>query len=348
MSANKTEKPTPKKLKDAAQKGKSFKSKDLVISCLIFLGCLYLTNYINFTAIIDVWANTLKNNHRITPLNYTFVLLFSALKIFLPFLFLCILIIMLTTMAQTGFKIATKVLKLDFNTLNPINGIKKIFNIRTIKGFIKTFLFILVFFIVTYIYWGNNKKIIFAQIYLNIQDVFLVWKTLLIDFIVILLLSSIIVLILDSVAEYFIHIKDLKMDKNEVKREHKEQEGNPEIKSKRKELHVEILSEQVKRDIKSSKFMIANPTHVIIGIYLNPQIVAIPMVSVLEKNQRALAARAYAEKEGVLVIENIALARRIYNTHQLYSFINLEEIGEIIKILSWLQKVENEWDSEVT
>lgn len=94
--------------------------------------------------------------------------------------------------------------------------------------------------------------------------------------------------------------------------------------------------------------MIANPTHVIIGIYLNPQIVAIPMVSVLEKNQRALAARAYAEKEGVPVIENIALARLIYNTHQLYSFINLEEIGEIIKILSWLQKVENEWDREVT
>ncbi|WP_119712446.1 EscU/YscU/HrcU family type III secretion system export apparatus switch protein [Arsenophonus endosymbiont of Aleurodicus floccissimus] len=45
----------------------------------------------------------------------------------------------------------------------------------------------------------------------------------------------IIVLILDSVAEYFIHVKDLKMDKNEVKREHKEQEGNPEIKLNQKE-----------------------------------------------------------------------------------------------------------------
>lgn len=39
------------------------------------------------------------------------------------------------------------------------------------------------------------------------------------------------------------------------------------------------------------------------------------------------------------MIENIVLARRIYNTHQLYSFINLEEIGEVIKILSWLQKL---------
>ncbi|MFV9997370.1 MAG: EscU/YscU/HrcU family type III secretion system export apparatus switch protein [Arsenophonus endosymbiont of Dermacentor nuttalli] len=346
MSTNKTEKPTPKKLKDAAQKGKSFKSKDLVISCLFFLGCLYLTNYINFTTIIDILLNTLKNNHSITPLNYTFILFFTALKIFLPFLFLCILIIMLTTMMQTGFKIATKLLKLDFNNLNPINGIKKIFSIRTIKDFIKTLFFILIFFIVSYIYWDNNKKVIFTQIYLNVEDILLVWKELVSDFIIILLLSSIVVLILDSLAEYFIHIKDLKMDKNEVKREHKEQEGNPEVKSKRKQLHVEILSEQVKRDIKNSKFMITNPTHIIIGIYLNPKIVAIPLVSVLEKNQRALAARAYAEKEGVPVIENVALARRIYNTHQLYSFISLEEIGEIIKILNWLQKLENEWDSE--
>ncbi|WGM06480.1 EscU/YscU/HrcU family type III secretion system export apparatus switch protein [Arsenophonus nasoniae] len=196
-----------------------------------------------------------------------------------------------------------------------------------------------------HIFIGIIIKNYFSQIYLNIESVFIVWKELVSNFIIILLLSSFIILILDAVAEYFIHIKDLKMDKNEVKREYKEQEGNPEIKSKRKELHVEILSEQVKSDIESSKFMIANPTHIIIGIYLNPQIVAIPMVSVLETNQRALAARAYAEKEGVPVIENIVLARRIYNTHQLYSFINLEEIGEVIKILSWLQKVENEWDN---
>nr|WP_119712444.1 EscU/YscU/HrcU family type III secretion system export apparatus switch protein [Arsenophonus endosymbiont of Aleurodicus floccissimus] len=90
MSANKTEKPTPKKLKDAVQKGKSFKSKDFVISCLIFSCYLYLTNYINFTAIIDILANTLKNNHRITALNYTFILLFIALKVFLPFFFMYI------------------------------------------------------------------------------------------------------------------------------------------------------------------------------------------------------------------------------------------------------------------
>ncbi|EFI3535902.1 flagellar biosynthesis protein FlhB, partial [Escherichia coli] len=47
--------------------------------------------------------------------------------------------------------------------------------------------------------------------------------------------SMIIVLIFDFIAEYFLFMKDMKMDKQEVKREYKEQEGNPEIKSKRRE-----------------------------------------------------------------------------------------------------------------
>ncbi len=58
--------------------------------------------------------------------------------------------------------------------------------------------------------------------------------------------SMIIVLIFDFIAEYFLFMKDMKMDKQEVKREYKEQEGNPEIKSKRRERHQEILSEQLK------------------------------------------------------------------------------------------------------
>ncbi|VEB55025.1 virulence associated secretory protein [Salmonella enterica subsp. enterica] len=51
----------------------------------------------------------------------------------------------------------------------------------------------------------------------------------------------------------------MKMDKEEVKREMKEQEGNPEVKSKRREVHMEILSEQVKSDIENSRLIVCQP-----------------------------------------------------------------------------------------
>ncbi|MGK2888119.1 MAG: EscU/YscU/HrcU family type III secretion system export apparatus switch protein [Candidatus Malihini olakiniferum] len=57
---------------------------------------------------------------------------------------------------------------------------------------------------------------------------------------------ALLVFVLDALAEYFLHIRDLKMDKQEVKREFKEQDGDPEIKSQRKELHTELLSEKNK------------------------------------------------------------------------------------------------------
>ena len=67
----------------------------------------------------------------------------------------------------------------------------------------------------------------------------------------------------------------------------------------------------------------------------------------METNQRALAVRRYAEKEGVPVVEDISLARRIFKTHSRYSFIKLDEIDEVLKILIWLEQVENAWRDEI-
>ncbi|HFY5836093.1 TPA: SPI-1 type III secretion system export apparatus protein SpaS, partial [Salmonella enterica subsp. enterica serovar Typhimurium] len=131
------------------------------------------------------------------------------------------------------------------------------------------------------------------------------------------------------------------MDKEEVKREMKEQEGNPEVKSKRREVHMEILSEQVKSDIENSRLIVANPTHITIGIYFKPELMPIPMISVYETNQRALAVRAYAEKVGVPVIVDIKLARSLFKTHRRYDLVSLEEIDEVLRLLVWLEEVEN-------
>ncbi|MGV2406602.1 UNVERIFIED_CONTAM: EscU/YscU/HrcU family type III secretion system export apparatus switch protein, partial [Campylobacter lari] len=67
----------------------------------------------------------------------------------------------------------------------------------------------------------------------------------------------------------------------------------------------------------------------------------IPMISVYETNQRALAVRAYAEKVGVPVIVDIKLARSLFKTHRRYDLVSLEEIDEVLRLLVWLEEVEN-------
>ncbi|EHG6849113.1 hypothetical protein I9E57_005322, partial [Salmonella enterica] len=133
---------------------------------------------------------------------------------------------------------------------------------------------------------------------------------------------------------------DMKMDKEEVKREYKEQEGNPEFKSRRLEMHREILSEQIKSDISNSRLIIVNPTHIAIGIYFKPEISLIPVISFKAANAYALAVRKYAEKVKIPVIRDVKLARRIYATHKCYDYICLEELDAIFELLLWLEDVE--------
>jgi type III secretion system export apparatus switch protein len=96
----------------------------------------------------------------------------------------------------------------------------------------------------------------------------------------------------------------------------------------------------VRSDIRSSRVIVANPTHIAIGIYFRPEITMRPFISLMETNQRALAVRAYAEKVGVPVITDIPLARRIFKTHQRYSLIQMEEIENVLRLLIWLEQVE--------
>lgn len=343
MSSSKTEKPTSKKLKDAAQKGQSFKSKDLVIACLLLIGMEYVINLTSFEKIGGIITHIIANGFSSNLHEYAHMVLWTGVKLFLPILGLCIFASVFPTLLQTGFLIATKALKINFGAVNPVQGVKKFFSLRALKDAIKSCLYLCCFVVAGNLFWNSNKQLLLSQVHGSPHQLILVWGRLFHSLIVLCLSCIVLVVVLDALAEFFLHIKDNKMDKQEVKREHKEQEGNPQMKSKRKQLHSELLSEQVKSDIKNSKVIVANPTHIAVGLYLNLDVVPLPFISVLETNHRALAVRAYAKKVGVPVIENIRLARLIFKTHKRYSFVSMEAIDDVLRLLVWLEDVEKAW-----
>jgi type III secretion protein U len=146
---------------------------------------------------------------------------------------------------------------------------------------------------------------------------------------------------LDIGVEYFLYYKDLKMDKQEVKQEMKDSEGNPEVKNRRKEVFMEMLSGETAAAIEQSTFVVANPTHIAIGIYVNEDVTPIPFISVRETNARALAVIRYAESRGVPVVRNVSLARSIYQRcPRRYMFVDHRDLFEVLKIIDWLKDVE--------
>ncbi|BAE75356.1 Surface presentation of antigens protein SpaS [Sodalis glossinidius str. 'morsitans'] len=339
--SNKTEKPTPKRLRDAAKKGQAFKSRDVIIACMMLCGVCWLTSFTSLESLMDLYRQMVVGNFSLSLTAYRNALMFTALQILLPIIAMGIVASALPLLLQTGFMLATRAFKLNFQALNPTRGIKKIFSLRTAKDCVKALLYLAAFAIALMIVWRTHRQLLFEQLFANPQDIVAIWRQLLMSLVLTCLLCIVCIVILDIVAEYFLHLRSLKMDKQEVRREMKEQEGDPEIKHRRREAHMEILSEQTQADIKGSQLIIANPTHLAVGIYHNPDLTPLPFISVLERNQRALAVRDYAKKVGVSVIEDVQLARRIYYTHHLYSFVKINELDQVLRLLSWLQDVEN-------
>ncbi|HCN9361445.1 TPA: EscU/YscU/HrcU family type III secretion system export apparatus switch protein [Escherichia coli] len=341
FTANKTEKPTQKKLQDASKKGQILKSRDLTVCVIMLVGTLYLGYVFDVHHIMSILEYILDHNAKPDIWDYFKAMGIGWLKTIIPFLLVCMFTTILVSWFQSKMQLATEAIKFKFDSLNPVNGLKRIFGLKTVKEFVKAILYIIFFALAIKLFWSNHKSLLFKTLDGDIISLLSDWGEMLFLLILYCLGSMLIVLIFDFIAEYFLFMKDMKMDKQEVKREYKEQEGSPEIKSKRRERHQEILSEQLKSDVSNSRLMIANPTHIAIGIYFKPHLSPIPLISVRETNEVALAVRKYAKEIGIPIITDKKLARKIYATHRRYDYVSFENIDEILRLLLWLEDVEN-------
>lgn len=340
--AEKTEKPTDKRRKDSAKKGQTFKSKDLTTTICLLFGLYFIAYFMNFKDFISFYSIVLLHNEQMSIGYFLTKLMQIFFLMALPFIAVSSFIGIAMTLLQTRFSIATEAIKLNFKALNPVEGMKKIFNMRTLKELIKSICYLFVFILTCYILIHNDLKQALTVFHGDLNELITCWLALGLKAILTFIACSLVVLVIDFMAEYFLHFKEIKMDKHEVKRERKENDGNPEIKGARRRIHQDILSGEEMAAIRNSEMVLANPTHIAIAIYFDPEVVSLPFISFRATNQKAKVAIAYAEKIGISVVRDIPLTRRIYQTYRQYSFISLndETLMKIMNLLIWLRQVE--------
>lgn len=339
--AEKTEKPTPKKLRDAAKKGQTFKSKDLATLIELAVGAVATVWLVDVRKVMDVLNALAVQRELPTPHAFLSACVREALFIVVPLLIVCVVASALPSLIMSRFAVATEAIKFDLSAINPISGFKKIFSLKTLKELLKAILYLIVTGVTIKLFVAEKSRTLFRTFDLPTMAVGHVWMRLTLELILLFLACSVPVVVIDAVAEYLLYYKNLKMDRHEIEQEHKNTEGDPEIKGRRREVHIELLSEETKANIRQSDAMLANPTHIAIGIYMNTAIAPLPFVSVRETNARALAALRYAEQVGVPVVRDIALARSIYRHSRLYTFVDIEDLRQVFEVLKWLREVEH-------
>ena len=222
------------------------------------------------------------------------------------------LIAFITDVAQVKWRPSLEPMKPKFNKLNPISGFKKIFSVNALVELVKSIAKILLIGYVCYSYLKDKWPILF-----NLYDVSLMQALGLVaetvtDLGIRVAVFYMLLAFADFAYQKFKFANDMKMTKQEVKEEFKQQEGDPQVKGKIRQKMRETSMKRMMQSLPLADVVITNPTHYAVAIKYDPQVADAPLV--IAKGEDYLAARIkeVAKENNIEIVENKPLARMLY------------------------------------
>ena len=349
MSQSKTEKATPKKRKDERKKGNVPQSKDVtsVISLLVIFSVLKLIfPYIygateRFIAFIMGEMVTMDHYSEGIVTDVTGEVVKLLVVAIVPLLLISASIAIISTGAQTRFLFSSEALKPTLNKFNPLNGIKKMFSIRSsvelIKNLIKITIILVILYKFIYARMEEMAKMLFvdplqSSIYLLDAVVKMVY-----------MVSIIFIFVagLDYLYQRWEYERKIRMSKQEIKEEFKQMEGDPQIKGKIKQKQREMAASRMMQAVPTADVVIRNPTHFAVALKYDMENDRAPVVVAKGQDELALRIVAIAERAGVYVIEDKPLARAIYATAEIKMEIPYAYYTAIAEIFALVYSIRN-------
>lgn len=323
-SQEKTEEATPKKLREARKKGQVPKSRDVSTICvLIFLfGVLVATvGYagvelrklmeLSFSQIATIGSLDFENLWIVGMASGT-----AFLKILGPFFLVGVVISVLVGFLQVGPIFTTEPLKPQLKKLNALEGIKNWFKTKTFIELFKNILKIFLVFYLAYSTVSGDLYTILQTANIPPENSVGIAAGLIFRFVIKVLIAFLAISIIDFLVQKQQFMKEMKMTKDEVKREYKQDEGDPLIKSHRKHMHREYAFGDVRQAVKQSDVVVTNPTHVAVAVQYDRVSMAAPIISI--KGQRAFAEliKQVAEENDIPIMRNVPLAWALFDLEE--------------------------------
>lgn len=345
MSGEKTEKPTPKKRRDAKKKGQVAKSKEVVSLALLLSIAGYFWIFGDYVLAQLLILFELPQAYFFKPLDSSVSAVFMDFvvvsgKLLAPLLGLVFVVGIVSNVAQTGWVFSGETIKPEIKKIDPVQGAKKIFSLKNLMEFFKSVTKILVLGLTSYYIFHNDLNSLFGIPHCGVTCAMTLTGSLVMKLIFYCLGVFLFLAGADYALEQYMHTKQLKMSKDEVKREYKESEGSPEIKGKRKQLHQELMSETVKKKVAETDFVVTNPVRLAIGIRYDKDVAPLPQITIKGEHLNAKKIRDEANRQGIPIIEKKYLARAMYAELDMDDFITADFIEPIAEIIKWVRQME--------
>jgi type III secretion protein U len=312
--AEKTEQPTEKKKREAREEGQFARSRALSATASGALGLLAAASTISSSA-----GQTLR---------YTKAALFQATllgqtpdqglhaalrmleTLAIPALAAAAAGALLSTAAQVGFQFNVGLAAPKLERLDPAEALQKMFGASGLIEVLRSLVAIVAVGAITWFTLRNHAAEL-ANLASAPGDAAMIAA---LGLVLEIAKKTVLVLLALGAADYLVqrqqHLKSLMMTKEEVKQEHKNSEGDPHIKHKRKKLAKELLAAAGK-GVRGATAVVVNPTHVAVAVLYDTKVAEAPVIVARGTEEEALRIRLEARRFGVPIVKDIPLARTL-------------------------------------
>jgi flagellar biosynthetic protein FlhB len=344
-----TEKPSAKRLRDARERGQVPRSRDLSIAAAS-LGVTLALDYFGWKVLDRLTARlarglatlgdqplrTLTPGELVTGLAGDAAGLAVAIA---PLTLTAAAVGVGTTIAQSGWVMSGQPIKVDWNRLNPANGLKRLKPSQSGADLLKAVVGTVVLSILAWnitegllrdagrLVWlmpGDAARSGWTQV------VALLWRA---------GIALVVLAAADVGLQRWRHWSSLKMSKKEVRDEAKSSEGSPEIKARVRRVQREMTRRRMLKAVKTATVVVTNPTHYAVALEYRREVASAPRVVAKGKDHLAARIRSTAREGGVPIVENVSLAQALYKGVEVGQTIPAELFGAVAEVLAYLVRI---------
>lgn len=339
----KTEKASPKKLRDARKKGQVAKSQDLpaaftfMVSVAAVLGMSHFLYHLMAEFITSVFGAVGVKDLTTVIVNLFYQANVTIFTASIPVMLIVAFIGVIITFLTVGPVFATEVFKFDIKKFNPVDNLKAKFKLKTLIELLKSIVKISIASYIIYLVMYKSIPVLIQTVSMPITGALLVFHAFLMEVIIKVGLFFLVIAVADFAYQKKAFAKEMMMEKFEVKQEYKNTEGDPHIKGKRRQIAQEIAyQEGPAGGVKRAQAVVTNPTHLAIALGYDRKIDVAPYVLAMGEGGLAEMIVRIAEKNNIPILRNIPLAHTLWEKGALYEYVPEETYEALAEILRWL------------
>lgn len=340
-----TEDASPKRLSEAREKGDVPRSQELNTVLMLFASTIGIA--VLGSSGVQAYKQLAKNQWAIERdlvfndqalLNGLFVPFMEALFISAPFLFLMFAAAFIGPLCMGGWVFSLSSLKVDLTKLSPIAGIKRMLGIRGLAELLKAVLKVVLLGAVSVLLLDLYTPEFVRLGTLPLPEALNTMFRIMFLIMIILVLTLSVVSLVDVPYQQWSYAKKLRMTLKEVKDENKEQQGNPEVKSKVRQAQQAMAGKRMLADVPEADVIIVNPSHFSVALKYDENEIA-PIVVAKGIDHLAFRIREVGKESGVSIFTAPPLARSLYRHTEIGETIPSELYLAVAQILAYVMQV---------